>query len=271
MKLTVVRPALLDAISTLDLTHYSEAQAPLGFSSLLCQLFGYPAEVYDAPTLCAAYEGLPARAMCLYADPVYLLVDRAHVYGLGRAYADLSLNEAQEFADYLNSQLQGVEVTVSPSGQWYVRSDRVLNVRCYEVEEIMAHSLIDRMPRGEDAGFLVGVYNQIQMLLHDCHLNKLRVLQGKSSIDALWFYGGGMSLKKIKPSRWKAVITTQVFAQALARLNDIPCIKISEIKSVGKYLCVDEECAEIDNCVKMADVLYVGHGKVFKRRRWWKG
>lgn len=232
------------------------------FYPLIMRLFGYDDYItrYDWASLRARHDNLDRGRYWLCADPIHLSVDVAHVYSLGNAYFELTLDEAQAYIDYLNQHLPlGSSLCLGNHPlQWYINLDKYYQFDLFPPDCIFGKTLVDKMPKGPDSAFALSLYNDIQMLLYGCDLNHQRRLAGRPTIDALWLWGAG---KKIGPSSncsWSQVVSNNDIILELAKLNDIDCISLIENQTDladlftqnGSILIVDDRYQFIDSAQK---------------------
>ena len=75
-------------------------EVAFSYYPLLLELFHYPKGDYDLARLRAQVDGLDASAYWLCADPIHLGVDVAHVYSLGNAYFNFSLDDLVRYISH---------------------------------------------------------------------------------------------------------------------------------------------------------------------------
>lgn len=277
---TMVIPGLMPSREHVDdpaLSHWlaasKEERAPESYYAVLMQLFGYPEALYNFAKLRAVYDGLDATAHWICADPVHLGVDVAHVYSLGNAYLDLSQQDVSAYVDMLNSQLQGrFELHAPHPLRWYIKLDRRWEADCRFLDEILAKTIVDKLPQGPDALPATLLFNELQMLLHNASLNVQRRQQAQPTVDALWLWGLGRDIPRLQSAHWDCVQTNDVLALALARLNRIKTAALSEYVQ-GNVLFVDTQYQFKDSSEQRFQQvsdhlkkLYVGNGLAYVKR-----
>ena len=238
------------------------------FYQLILQLFGYD-------NCNAQYNWASLRApQCICADPIPVNVDIAHVYSLGNTYLDLTLEEAQCYIDYLNPQLpSGLSLQVGDNPlQWHLVTDKNYQFEVCAPDGVFGKTLVDKMPQGPDAGVMLALFNDIQMLLYSSELNQQRRLAGRPTIDALWLWGVGQQIIPSVNCRWDLVISTNDMVLELARLNHVKTLKLTDDVNLsvarGSILIIDDRYQGVaPDWLQSVHVLYPGNGKRYVQKR----
>lgn len=262
--------------------------APYFFYSLVMQLFGYAGTAYyDWASLRVSREHFSEQGFWLCADPIHLSVDVAHVYSLGNAYFDLTLEEAAQYIDYLNQHLPvGCALRLGHHPlQWYLVSDQCYQFEVCPPEGIFGKTLLDKMPQGSDRAVLLALFNDIQMLLYGCDLNHRRRLSGRPTIDALWLWGSGKKIDLNSACPWGQVISNNDIVLELATLNHIDAIPLTGKTDLTILLAQKKATLIVDDQYQFRDLaqkpylsfsakwlkyineLYPGNGKKYIQKK----
>jgi hypothetical protein len=293
---TVVMPGLFDTRQRVDkslapalsawLKKSAEDTVSASYYDLLLKLFGYVDRAKPAylAKLRAISDGLDANAQWLCADPLHLGVDVAHVYSLGNAYLELSIEEVEGYVESINSFLPADIQLVAPHPlRWYLRLPEPWDITCFYPDDILAKTLLDKMPQGKDRIKAINLFNEIQMLLHDHSLNMQRRSENKPTLDGLWLWGSGESLESAKIDTWDSVKSDDPIVNQLAEINNIMLTdnldhangRTLVIDSQYQYIDASEQpfCSFPDYLLAHLKTLYPGNGfsyikKGLVRRLW---
>jgi hypothetical protein len=178
----------------LGLSDFSYQETPL--EDAIASSFGLTA-MPDFPlaAISAAADGIEVGSrFWLRADPVHLAMQR-DAFSLSEPVPlKLSTEEASALVATLNQHFlqDGLSFIVGQSGQWYAHTAQVQLIETVLPAVAVNQNVHDVMPKGQDAAKWRGIFNQLQMLLHDHPVNLLREQGKKLTINSLWFSGCGV-------------------------------------------------------------------------------
>jgi hypothetical protein len=189
--------------------------------------FGVPVEGRgDLPVapLCALSHGLEAQGgWWLCVDPVHLLADRDQLYL--SLYRELALNrpEADELVTELNkiyAEDGWLFIAATPQ-RWLLRLPQPLAFSTTPTEQALGQSVGAVLPQGKDAMAWQRVMTEVQMVLHSSLVNERRAGQGKTAVNGLWFWGGGVLPPAGTGGGWSHIVASDPLGRGLARLHGV--------------------------------------------------
>lgn len=186
-------------------------------ASILLQLDGENMETKDDYWLCA--------------DPVHLRIENNHILLADSQILNISLKEAVSFADSINGQFSEDGLILLPfhPNRWYVRSSESPDLQTFPLSEVAGKNINNMLPAGRDSAAWNSRINEIQMLLHDHPLNRIREEQGELAINSLWIWGGGtrprsQTVQTLYTELW----SNHVLVRALAKMGETVCHDLPE-------------------------------------------
>ena len=186
------------------------------------------------------------------ADPVHLHIERDQILLADSRVFPISAQEADQFTELLNQYLvaNGQEMIFLPlrPDRWYERAAKIPPTKTHLLSEVANKSINELLPFGENAGLWRGLFNEIQMLLHEHPLNQLREARGEAAINSVWFWGGG-SLPKPIVSHYTHVWSNHILASSLATAAGVDYAELPANAAV----CL--QCAKSGNQLAVLDVL----------------
>lgn len=126
----------------------------------------------------------------LIAEPTHLRADRDRLLIAESELLQLNENEAYSTIQLINQHFAG-DIYI-----WYIREDLWLLGCNIDVGDLVSYPIIDivgenadeYLPTGKSRLKLHALMNEIQMLLHECELNKLRTQEGLIPLNSLWLW-----------------------------------------------------------------------------------
>lgn len=171
----------------------------------------------------------PGRDGLVMSDPSSLALSQHDAIILAASIEDLFIGENWKF-----------EVPVSK--RWYLNLPAAPVIRTTELDCVAGREIQTFMPEGQDSKKWLQIINEIQMLLHDCEINKAREKRGELTVNSLWFWGAG-ELPDILPRRWTRVCSDDPVAQGLAMLSGTPFYELPF--STSEVINGDSDSGEI--------------------------
>ncbi len=184
-----------------------------GFSSALARQFGL--DFTRLAAVLAASDGLDGTGPgWFFSDPVHLLAGMHSVTVFDRRQFSLSDEESLALTASLNAHFQGeVEFFAPTSLRWYARFALPPGTSPPPTDQI-AGGPLEFERSNPDARQLTRVAMEIQMILHDHPVNRLREGRGAATINGIWFWGG--AAYRQPDAHWTRVITEDHATRCLA-------------------------------------------------------
>lgn len=154
------------------------------------------------------------------ADPVHLRLEHDQVLLADSRVFQVSAEEAEAFTGLLNRHfaMHGEEkIVILPlrPDRWYLRATRQLPVSTHSISEAINRGVTELLPFGPHGAFWRGLFNEIQMLLHEHPLNQAREARKEFAINSVWFWGGGV-MPESTASAYTHVWSNHALAASLA-------------------------------------------------------
>ena len=173
----------------------------------------------DAPVaaLTLAADGGPHEGAWLRADPVHQRVERhalilhdASVLDLAREEADAALAALNDFF-----AADGLEFVAPVPDRWYVRVPPEEVPRTVPLEAAVGRNPFGMLPEGGARLRWPSLFSEAQMLLAGLPFNAARESEGRPTLNAVWFWGGGSYPAQLARP-FASVAAGDVLARALA-------------------------------------------------------
>jgi hypothetical protein len=242
MHLTLVLPNLLDAapaeLAAADAPALARllsiAPAPSleagGTIAIACGRLGVERQCDwpVAPWLARAAGVEPGGRYWLCAEPASLEVGRDEVR-LAGVVRDLDADENAALLSSLRAHFEtdGIEFVERGPGNWWATLALPQQIETSPPEAALGQSLSAYLPRGPDAARWRRWQSEIQMLLFEHPVNRLRESRGRAPVNYVWVWGGG-TLNAANPAAPRPAVFTHVpwlreFARAAgAEVSKVP-------------------------------------------------
>ena len=196
--------------------------------ALLCDQFSVLLDGdYPIAAIAAAVDGLDvANAYWLRADPVHLRLqrdcfslDESVPLSLEPAHAEQMLASLNlHFACDLNpvSGKPKYQFLIGTSGAWYLRCQPQPSITTTLPSVAAGKNSHQFLPQGEDSAQIIGMLNEVQMLLHEHPSNLVRESEGVEPVNSIWLSGGGFLPKLISPTNAEMLMGSSAFYEGLA-------------------------------------------------------
>jgi hypothetical protein len=194
----------------------------------LCELIGLALDPgLDVPVAAITRvvdDNEDASGIWMRADPVHLRPDRDSLILMDSFVLRLSQHDALAIATEVNKVLadKGWIIEVPFEDRWYIRLDKIPDIRTVELPAVVSKNISACMPQGRDSAGLITLLNEIQMQLHECDINQLRESKGELPVNSVWFWGAGQMPGNFT-ANFTAVFSNDVFARGLALKGGLPC------------------------------------------------
>ena len=159
----------------------------------------------------------------LCADPVHCEVGMKDVT-LTQSVNDLDRTETAELIALLNQHFEENELRffAAKNGQWYLQLPEKEDLETTVLEDVLGKNIFTSLPSSKDRNWL-SLQNEVQMLLHAANINQTREISGLSSINSLWFWGGGDIFEPKLTYDYVFARRSCTEAQVFAKANDTQC------------------------------------------------
>ena len=243
----------------------------LHYESLLFTLFNIPQpEPMDIPLAPMMYPWdkgsiSSEEGWWLRADPVYLRPDRDRLVLFGPRYLELNEAESQSLATIVAPLFTeyGWQFEALQPDRWYLRLPQPERVAFTALGIVEGKYLEPALPAGADGSRWRALLNEIQMLLHDCPINREREDRGLPVVNSLWFWGAGEA-PLCSTSSWQQVGWGQdPLLQAIAAYCKVPgqlapleaSTWLEGISAPGDYLLVLDSLLPVIDPFRYREVL----------------
>lgn len=162
------------------------------------QYFGIAAGQLAAAPLRLVTTGIkPGTARWLCADPVHLRLDRRGASLTDPALLNISPAEARQLHEALAPLFTNIgELVLATPSHWHLRVETetsALHDVPPRLEDYIEQSAAALLPSGDAARPLRQLLNEVQMALHAHPVNEQRAAQGKTVINSIALWGGGVA------------------------------------------------------------------------------
>ena len=190
----------------------------LSYEELICQLFGIKPSP-DFPLASIDYQE-NQTSYFLYADPVYLSLQRDTFFLEKKLTDDFKQNEIEDLCDALNKAFKSdtQKFVLNHEGRLFIELTRRPQIKTTSIVHIKPQSINLFMPQGEEAMSWHAFMNEIQMFLFDHPINHERSKRGVLSANSFWFSGGGLLPQGIL-NPYAAIFSNAVFLKKLISLD----------------------------------------------------
>ena len=206
----------------------------LSYEELICQLFDIKPSP-DYPLASIDYQENQA-SYYLYADPVYLSLQRDTFFLEKRLTDDFTQNEIKDLCDSLNKTFQSdiKKFTLNHEGRLFLELTIRPKIKTILIEHIKPQSIDLFMPQGEEAMSWHAFMNEIQMFLFDHPINHERSKRGALLANSIWFSGGG-SLPKGILNPYAAIFSNAVFLKKLISIDAQISLQLLDILDQASF------------------------------------
>jgi hypothetical protein len=173
----------------------------------------------DAPVaaLTLAADGGPREGAWLRADPVHQRPDRHALVLYDASVLELARDEVEAALAGLNGffAVDGLEFVAPATDRWYVRVPPQELPRTTSLEKAVGRNPFGMLPEGGGRLRWPSIFSEAQMLLAQLPFNAAREAQGRPTLNALWFWGGGTFPASLARP-FASVAASEPLARALA-------------------------------------------------------
>ena len=236
----------------------------LSYEELICQLFGIKPSP-DFPLASIDYQE-NQTSYFLYADPVYLSLQRDTFFLEKKLTDDFKQNEIEDLCDALNKAFKSdtQKFVLNHEGRLFIELTRRPQIKTTSIVHIKPQSINLFMPQGEEAMSWHAFMNEIQMFLFDHPINHERSKRGVLSANSIWFSGGGLLPQGIL-NPYAAIFSNAVFLKKLISLDTHISLQPLDLLNQASFnqdtLIAIENAEDIDRILELI-------WNNFKKRKW---
>lgn len=205
----------------------------------------------DAPVaaLTLAADGGPREGAWLRADPVHQRPDRHALVMYDASVLELARDEVEAALAGLNGffAVDGLEFVAPAADRWYVRVPPQELPRTTPLEKAVGRNPFGMLPEGDGRLRWPSIFSEAQMLLASLPFNAAREAGGRPTLNALWFWGGG-----VFPASLARPFSSVAAADPLARALALASGCAVQALPAGLAQLPSRESA---NCLAVADGL----------------
>lgn len=185
-----------------------------------------PKPDYPIAPIAANADGLPVGDDYWFrADPVHLLLQRDSFSLSEPVPLQVLRDHAESIIASLNQHFaqDGMVFMVGNSGAWYLRLNRIPEIKTNLPSVALDRNIYSFMPQGAEASAWLSSLNELQMLLHDHPVNLQRESHHEAAINSVWLSGGGVMPQPVPMhDDWDFLLANSPFYHGLAQWAGLP-------------------------------------------------
>ncbi|MEX2515463.1 MAG: hypothetical protein WD572_00920 [Gammaproteobacteria bacterium] len=170
------------------LSRSDRQSAPHDYADILAHIAGIDTPLPLA-TLRYQYDtGQSAAQYCLCADPVHLAPGRDGMVLFASGHFSLQQAEVAALSATIKPLLKesGYRLETPALNRWYLLSEQPFGITSSALYNVTGGNIGEHLPAQREWRQL---FNELQMLLHECDVNQAREARGELPINSLWFWG----------------------------------------------------------------------------------
>jgi hypothetical protein len=199
------------------------------FDELRLSLFGIdPGKSLPIAALTRVHDGpfsSVEEGYFIRVDPVTLITDLSRVVMTQQGFGDLQADEQKDIIAVVRTALadEGFILAVDHQERWTIKLDHALAFEFTHIDNALGMDIAEVLPDHPAALAWRKVFNEIQMALHACDVNKQRRQKGQMEINSVWFWGGGTFPLMAQDSLPQQVFSNHPVSAGLAQLQTGQC------------------------------------------------
>lgn len=208
--------------------------AETSLSASIARAFGLGRDLPIAPHTLVRDGLTPDDALWLRADPVSLQFYQDQLLLLGPDQLHVQRDEAHAVVTELQRYFadEGLSFHAPRPERWYLRLNASEALPDADpLDAVVGRPLEHHLPRGPAATIWRRRMNEIQMLLHDHPVNRVREAAGRWPINSVWFWGGGRHIP-LQPPTFSQLAARHPLAHALAEAAGVNCTDPDRLESL---------------------------------------
>lgn len=216
---------------------------------LAARLWNFPAGPLPAAALLAAADGVAVNGRWVIAlEAVQIQSRQGQAVVLPMPVETLRVEEMDVLLAAARAHFAGAGWEIAggkPSGRWYVLAEGVPDLRSTPIYAVLGREPLDLLPKGGDAGYWNGIFNELQMLLTAHPVNRRREAEDLEPLRFFWAWGEGR-LPDTQPAvRWQGVASSTPWLRALAAWAGVPLLHGLDALPEGELQTFWAEAGEI--------------------------
>jgi hypothetical protein len=210
-----------------------EQLVSFGFTDAVCMLFrlqknndrDYPLAAISR----VVDDDHTVDGIWMRADPVHLAADQKGLVLMDNSTFTLDQHDALVLVGDIRSIFvdHGMILEAPTTTRWYVRLEAYPAITTTPVHEVIGQDIRSFLPAGKDQSVWANLTNDIQMTLHNSHINVRREQQQERIVNSLWFWGCG-ELPQVKNCPWSRVFSDEEISRGFSILAGIPYKELPE-------------------------------------------
>jgi hypothetical protein len=210
-----------------------EQLVSFGFTDAVCMLFrlqknndrDYPLAAISR----VVDDDHTVDGIWMRADPVHLAADQKGLVLMDNSTFTLDQHDALVLVGDIRSIFidHGMILEAPTTTRWYVRLEAYPAITTTPVHEVIGQDIRSFLPAGKDQSVWANLTNDIQMTLHNNHINVRREQQQERIVNSLWFWGCG-ELPQVKNCPWSRVFSDEEISRGFSILAGIPYKELPE-------------------------------------------
>jgi hypothetical protein len=239
------------------LSRADRACAPAN-GSWIARAFGF-ADPLPVARLMARRDNIdPGGDDLMFAEPVHMVADRDTVRLFPGRHLELEPLEVAAMTGALDEYFAdlGLRFSASAAGRLYVHFARAERPTTHAMDAAVAMPLLDAQPVSHGALKWHAIQSEVQMLLHNHAVNRLREKYGKPLVSGVWFWGEGDMAAPIAPASFDFVTADAELVLQLARERGIRT-GATDWSRIGKARVLVHLCA-MENAIRAGDAVQLG-------------
>lgn len=247
---------LLDLTAIRSLLNFGSIQsiAHHGFYQRIADLLGLQRQASgDVPY--AALSRL--RIEDARPEGVWMLVDPVHLKPTSNG---LVLYDSRQFALSRHDTITlaatvsdlfdefGYRLEVPEDEHWYLQLPSVPLLTTQDIFHVAGKDIASYLPEGEDESHWISLFNELQMRLFDCEVNRQRQARGELPINSLWFWGAG-EIPGTLDRKWSRIYSNDDIIQCYCMVSS------TESYSLSDYFVDTEQSITAQTLIVIPDIL----------------
>lgn len=222
-----------DGLNTLIARSRMTRRSPQSYEATLCDLFDLgETPAYAALRVLGEENGPAATDACwLCADPVHLRLHQERLILADGGSLEIELAEARSIVDELNRYFSDLGTFhVTAPDRWYLQLSGDTRLGRFDVlprSAVTGRSVDRQLPETPELRWLRRLLNEAQMVLHRHPANESRDAQGRSTINSLWLWGGGV-LPACRAQHFAGVWSNDPLARGLGHACGLPVHRLPD-------------------------------------------
>jgi len=168
------------------------------YEEFICHLLGIKPNS-DYPFAAIDYQK-NHKHYYLYADPVYLSLQRDTFFLEKKLTDDYTKDEIEKLCHALNQTFEDENrvFVLNDQQKLFLQLKKEPHIKTTSIAHIKRQTIDLFMPQGDEAMVWHAFMNEIQMFLFDHPINQDRIRRGLLSPNSIWFSGGGVLPQSIQ-------------------------------------------------------------------------